>query len=287
MTFLLAEALKPSNEGAGYVLRRIMRRAVRHGRLLGITTPFLRETAAVVIDLMGEAHPALVEHRDTILDGIAAEEEKCARTPEAGSARLAGLVAAGGTISGAAAFRLHDTFGFPIDLTIEMAAERDVTVWVSDSSGFTRKTHEHGILQFLAVMTRCYGFITPVLRRHGGKVHSERADNILAVFPDSGKALRAAVAVQRRLRSHNRGKRDAEQFHLCIGIHSGRALELSDDVYGDCVNVASKMGEDLAGKGEILVSGEVSRRVKGRFRCTYTRSAELGGRTFELYRVGY
>jgi len=133
MTFLLAEGVKPSNEGPGYVLRRIMRRAVRHGRLLGIDGPFLRETASVVIDLMGEPYSHLVEQRDVVLDDIEAEEEKFARTLEAGSARLAELVVTGGTISGADAFRLHDTFGFPIDLTIEMAAERGVGV---DRAGF-------------------------------------------------------------------------------------------------------------------------------------------------------
>ena len=133
MTFLLAEGVKPSNEGAGYVLRRIIRRAVRHGRLLGIQQPFLRETCSVVIELMGEAYPALVERREELLDAIAAEEEKFARTLEAGSARLDELVAGGGTIGGADAFRLHDTFGFPIDLTVEMAAERGVSV---DRAGF-------------------------------------------------------------------------------------------------------------------------------------------------------
>ena len=133
MTFLLSEGVTPSNEGPGYVLRRIMRRAVRHGRLLGISGPFLRETCGVVIDLMGGAYPALADQRASILDAVEAEEDKFARTLEAGSARLHELVAAGGEISGADAFRLHDTFGFPIDLTIEMAAERDVTV---DRAGF-------------------------------------------------------------------------------------------------------------------------------------------------------
>ena len=133
MTFLLSEGVTPSNEGAGYVLRRIMRRAVRHGRLLGIQRPFLRETCSVVVDIMGEAYPTLVERRDAILDGVEAEEEKFARTLEAGSARLAELAGAGDTISGADAFRLHDTFGFPIDLTVEVAAERGVTV---DRAGF-------------------------------------------------------------------------------------------------------------------------------------------------------
>ena len=133
MTFLLAEGVAPSNEGPGYVLRRIMRRAVRHGRLLGITGPFLRETSAVVIDLMGDVYTHLRERRAEILDAIEAEEEKFARTLEAGSARLDELVGAGGVIGGADAFRLHDTFGFPIDLTIEMAKERGVEV---DRAGF-------------------------------------------------------------------------------------------------------------------------------------------------------
>jgi alanyl-tRNA synthetase len=133
MTFLLAEGVTPSNEGPGYVLRRIMRRAVRHGRLLGITRPFLRETCAVVIELMGDAYTHLAARREEILDAIAAEEEKFARTLEAGSARLDELIASGGTISGADAFRLHDTFGFPIDLTVEIAAERGVSV---DRAGF-------------------------------------------------------------------------------------------------------------------------------------------------------
>ncbi|MBA4169684.1 MAG: alanine--tRNA ligase, partial [Chloroflexi bacterium] len=131
--FLLGEGVMPSNDGTGYVLRRIMRRAVRHGRLLGIDGAFLRETSAVVIDLMGEAYPSLVERRDAILDAIGAEEEKFAHTLAAGSARLDELVASVETISGADAFRLHDTFGFPIDLTVEMAAERGVNV---DRAGF-------------------------------------------------------------------------------------------------------------------------------------------------------
>jgi alanyl-tRNA synthetase len=133
MTFLLAEGVTPSNEGPGYVLRRIMRRAVRQGRLLGINGPFLGETCGVVVEIMGEAYPLLRERRGEILAAVNAEEEKFARTLEAGSARLSELVAAGGVISGADAFRLHDTFGFPIDLTIEVAAERGIAV---DRAGF-------------------------------------------------------------------------------------------------------------------------------------------------------
>ncbi len=135
-TFMIGEGIRPSNEGPGYVLRRIVRRAVRHARLMGITQPFLRETCAVVIDLMGDAYAFLARDRARILDGVAAEEEKFARTLEAGSERLAQLVSAAGAdgeISGEEAFRLHDTFGFPIDLTVEVASESGVTV---DRAGF-------------------------------------------------------------------------------------------------------------------------------------------------------
>jgi alanyl-tRNA synthetase len=135
-TFMIGEGIRPSNEGPGYVLRRIIRRAVRHARLMGITRPFLRETCAVVVELMGDAYPALATGRERILGAVATEEEKFARTLEAGSERLAQLVEAAGEtgpIPGTEAFRLHDTFGFPIDLTVEMAAESGVEV---DRAGF-------------------------------------------------------------------------------------------------------------------------------------------------------
>jgi len=136
MTFLLSEGIRPGNEGAAYVLRRIIRRALRHGRLMGIEQPFLRQTCSVVIEIMGDAYPALRSGATEILDQVDAEEAKFARTLHAGSERLAALVdqaGDGGTIPGQEAFRLHDTFGFPIDLTVEMAAERGVQV---DRAGF-------------------------------------------------------------------------------------------------------------------------------------------------------
>jgi adenylate cyclase len=174
-----------------------------------------------------------------------------------------------------------------VDRKLRERAERNVTVFVSDTSGFTRKTHQYGIAQFLAVMTRHYEKLRPVFRRHRGTLLAQTADNMLAVFPDPESALRASVEIQKRLRRHNAGRKDADQFHLCIGIESGPAFVLSDNIYGACVNVASKLGEDLAGKGQILVTGSVALRVKGRFRCAYDRTAEIGGRPFELYRVAY
>ncbi len=151
VTFLIGDGVLPSNEGRGYVLRRILRRAVRHGRLLGRLEPFMVETANVVIYTMAEAYPHLAERRDEILAAIAREEAQFSRTLRAGTdileEALIGLTSNERTVGvrpedladdvpkipGDVAFKLHDTFGFPIDLTIELAAEYGVGV---DRTGF-------------------------------------------------------------------------------------------------------------------------------------------------------
>lgn len=155
---------------------------------------------------------------------------------------------------------------------------QELAVLVSDSSGFTRRTHEQGILPALAAVREAYASVLPLIKRAGGSVISRRADNLLAVFPDAPAAVRAAVEIQQR-------RRGRQGLGLCLGVDVGRILRLADDVYGAAVNVASKLGEDLAGKGEILVTAEVSRRIRGRFRIAYSRSSEIGGKSFELYRV--
>ena len=111
--------------------------------------------------------------------------------------------------------------------------------------------------------------------------------NLLAVFSDPHSAVRASVEIQRKLRKANEGKHDRDQFHLSIGIECGPAIVLTDNIYGACVNVASKVGEDLAGKGQILVTSGVARQVRPTFRAAYDRSVEIGGRPFELFRIPY
>jgi alanyl-tRNA synthetase len=151
VTFLIADDVLPSNEGRGYVLRRILRRAVRHGRLLGRREPFMAETADVVIEVMAGAYPHLAERRDAILGTIAREEAQFARTLDAGTVQLEEalipltdaervigrrpeeLPADAPRLPGEVAFRLHDTYGFPVDLTAELAAEYGVAI---DREGF-------------------------------------------------------------------------------------------------------------------------------------------------------
>ncbi len=174
-----------------------------------------------------------------------------------------------------------------IDGRILARSARNLAILVSDSSGFTRRTREYGILPFLSVMTKCYDRLLPRIGRKRGLCISHNADNILAVFEDPADAVAAAVDMHRRLARHNRGKAARDRFHVCIGIHYGTVVRLADNVYGDPVNVAAKIGEDLAARDEILVTQEVAELVRKKFRITYSRSTELGGRTLELYRIVY
>ncbi|HEX5506043.1 MAG TPA: alanine--tRNA ligase, partial [Thermomicrobiales bacterium] len=133
VTFLLADGVLPGNEGRGYILRRVLRRAVRYGRLLGLERPFLSETAQVVIDIMGDRYPELRARRDYIFRIIRHEEEAFGRTLAHGLSRFevlaAGVKAEGrATIPGAEVFRLYDTYGFPFDLTVELAREQGLEI---------------------------------------------------------------------------------------------------------------------------------------------------------------
>ncbi len=140
ITFLVADGVLPSNEGRGYVLRRILRRAVRHGRVLEREEPFLAEMARAVIEVMGEQYPELRERESFILGVVAQEEAGFQQTLAVGSALLQDLmeeVEAQGTalIPGEDVFRLYDTYGFPVELTREMATERGLGL---DEEGFEK-----------------------------------------------------------------------------------------------------------------------------------------------------
>ncbi|MEQ1919118.1 MAG: adenylate/guanylate cyclase domain-containing protein [Elusimicrobiota bacterium] len=174
-----------------------------------------------------------------------------------------------------------------MDRAIESRYVCETTVMMCDSSGFTRRTHEYGILHFLAVMTDVYDRVEPVVLKHAGTVISRGADNLLATFDDPVKGVDAAIAMQRLLAKFNEGKTDRDQFQLCMGFHHGSILRLKDGIFGDKVNIASKIGEDLASAEEILVTGEVAKRLPARIKRSYARSVELGGKSFELHRIKY
>jgi alanyl-tRNA synthetase len=138
--FLLADGVYPSSEGRGYVLRRILRRGVRHAWLLGRREPTLVGVVEALIDTMRDAYPELEDQRGHVLTSTRAEEERFLATIEGGMSRFEELASGkGGTIPGVEAFKLYDTFGFPLDLTELMAGERGYTV---DVAGFERALEE-------------------------------------------------------------------------------------------------------------------------------------------------
>jgi alanyl-tRNA synthetase len=135
MTFLAADGIAPANEGRGYVMRRIIRRAVQQGARVGLEPPYLARLSDVVIEEMKDGFPELEEHRDEIHRILTAEEERFGKTLERGLRLFEEIAEKGDGISGEDAFRLHDTYGFPLELTRELARERGLGV---NEEEFTR-----------------------------------------------------------------------------------------------------------------------------------------------------
>ncbi|MHB1341768.1 MAG: alanine--tRNA ligase [Coriobacteriia bacterium] len=220
VTFLIADGVLPSNEGRGYVLRRVLRRAVRHGRLLGVEKPFLLRLIDEVVARMGDAYPEIVERHDLVRRIVESEEERFGATLRQGLAfledALAKTKAAGATVlDGVLAFTLHDTYGFPYELTAEIADEAGLGVdqaafesemdaqrsraraavkddsWTSFESAFTAVAASVGRVEFLGyhadeIDTTVAGIITagePVGRIDVGT----EAEIVLAATPFYGE----------------------------------------------------------------------------------------------------
>ncbi|HEZ2158799.1 TPA: alanine--tRNA ligase [Neisseria meningitidis] len=136
-SFLIADGVLPSNEGRGYVLRRIIRRAVRHGYKLGQSKPFFHKLVADLVKEMGGAYPELKEKQAQIEEALKNEESRFAQTLETGMALLENALAKGGkTLGGEIIFKLYDTYGFPYDLTADICRERNIDL---DEAGFERE----------------------------------------------------------------------------------------------------------------------------------------------------
>ncbi|CAN5864866.1 alanine--tRNA ligase [soil metagenome] len=227
VTFLVADGVRPSNEGRGYVLRRIVRRAVRHGRLLGRAQPFLADLGAVVVDTMRSAYPHLEERRSEIESVILREERQFQRTLDAGTIQfeealipLTGaerrvgrgvddLPAHAPVLPGEIAFRLHDTYGFPIDLTVELAAEYGVRV---DREGYEtalaeqRERSRGGRKAELARQAGSQQLYEQIARRTGdtrflGYETTTAEGRVLAIMRDGTDYERLAAVAEVELRA--------------------------------------------------------------------------------------
>src|SRR5215207_9642073 len=139
--------------------------------------------------------------------------------------------------------RIHDEFC------------KAVAIMVIDSCGFSRTVRQHGIVNYLARLERLERLIAPMIDGHGGQVLRVEADNIFALFPDAGSAVRCAAEVQRSVEIANEPLPAASEIYIAIGVGYGWVLLIGDDdAYGDEMNIACKLGEDLAERGEVLLT---------------------------------
>lgn len=139
VTFLISDGVIPGNEGRSYVLRMILRRALRHGKILGMELPFLYKLVDVIVDNYGEAYPELVQNKEKIIKTIKAEEERFDKTLDRGYKLLDEFINNKKDIDGVSAFTLYDTFGFPLELTREIASEHGLKV---DEEGYKAAMQE-------------------------------------------------------------------------------------------------------------------------------------------------
>ncbi len=194
MTFLIADGVVPSNEDRGYVLRRIIRRAVRFAYLLGIDRPITPVLAEHTTEVMGDTYPELVGARDLVQGVLSREEEQFRRTLRTGLGLLDAELDAlpeGGTVPGAVAFSLHDTYGFPLEVTTEIAADRghevDIAAFEEAMAAQRQRAREAGRRGGAAGGDEAAAF-AEILERHGtteftGREENESKVTVLAVVP--------------------------------------------------------------------------------------------------------
>ena len=253
--FLIVDGVMPSNEGRGYVLRRIIRRAIRHGYQLGQKQPFMYRLVAALDEVMGDAYPELRRNREQVERVLRVEEERFAETIEQGMRILDEEIAAldGDTIPGEVVFRLYDTYGFPFDLTADIARERELRV---DSEGFeqameaqrdrARAASQFGADQSFQVTLEGETSFT-------GYDHLEDEGAVLAIYVD-GEAVdalepgRQAIVILDKTPFYAESGGQAGDRGLLVS-HAGGVFAISD---------TRKQGGDVFGHVGVLESGRLA-----------------------------
>jgi len=136
-------------------------------------------------------------------------------------------------------------------------------------------------------MVKCHDALEKIVARHGGITLSDKADNLMLIFEEPLKAVACAIEMHRWLKRRNVGLVEHKKYNICVGIHHGKLLRFADDAYGPAVNVAFKLGEDIAGKDELMITAQVNEVVKKKFRTDYSKHITIGGLSFDAYKVKY
>jgi alanyl-tRNA synthetase len=240
--FLIAEGVSPDRAGRPYVLRRVMRRAIRHGHRLGIGRPFLHEVAGKVIDLMGEQYPELRERRQMILSVTEDEEVRFRNTIERGlkilDEEIEGMKTRGTTtVSGEVAFKLYDTYGFPLDLTEVIAKERDLSV---DAAGYEKALEEQRA------------------RSEGSKVGEAAIEDVWR------KALEAVPGGACKFTGYDREEGEGKVVALVKGGHLVERAQAGEEVTAivDVTPFYGEAGGQVGDRGVLGVQGGVRFEVR-------------------------
>ena len=276
-SFTVADGVIPGNEGRGYVLRRICRRAIRHGYKLGARTPFFHKLVAALVREMGDAYPELRQQQERITEVLKQEEERFFQTIANGmeilESALAALARSGKTeLDGETAFKLHDTYGFPLDLTADVCRERGVTV---DAAGFDaamarQREQARAAGKFKMAQGLEYSGVPTTFHGYDALVHE--GCKVVAVYVDGTAATSAragddAVIVL-----------DHTPFYAESGGQVGDTGELRNNTSRFLVEDTQKIQADVYGhhgrvvEGEIKVGDTINARVDGEKRARTMRN---------------
>ncbi|MBE7466021.1 MAG: adenylate/guanylate cyclase domain-containing protein [Planctomycetes bacterium] len=170
-----------------------------------------------------------------------------------------------------------------MDARIRQAFERTVAVMVLDMAGFTRITLQHGIIHYLSLIYRMRELCVPAVKRHKGTLVKLDADNLFAHFSNVDDAIAAALSVREVVEEANFDTDDDFDIYACMGIGYGPILVLSHDMWGSEFNIASKLGEDVAGTGEIWLSGAARDALKNKQHHFRKRTLTLCGVPYDAY----
>jgi class 3 adenylate cyclase len=175
-----------------------------------------------------------------------------------------------------------------IDQKIREAFAQTTALLVLDMSGFSRLTIRYGIIHFLAMIHRMNSIACPVIEEYGGKVVKLDADDIFAVFSEVGRAVDASVDILKRLEAVNTGLPDEMDLYASIGIGYGEILNMGgEDVFGEQMNLASKLGEDLARRGEIMLTEAAYKQIEGEARDFEQIEMSISGLPLVIYKMRY
>jgi adenylate cyclase len=182
----------------------------------------------------------------------------------------------------------HPEKAAEIDAQIREVFSETHAIMVMDMSGFSRMTIAHGIIHFLSMIHRMHQIALPTVEEHGGEVIKWEADNVFAVFPEVERAVEAAIDILKRFSAANTMLPEEMDMHGKFGIGYGETLIIErDDLYGSEVNLASKLGEDLAGRGEILLTEEAFSRVDPAAQNYEEEHLSISGLELIVHRVKY